>query len=193
MEVEAEQIGDFMPASRDKSQRIAFVYSNLYQIYKKSKEEGGQTASTPTRSVSRPASSSHVLRVGDLKSGRLGDEIKIRTFKPEAPVVREYRPMELLTKRVETRAAAAAPALAPATARAPAPVPVPVSAPTPVAAKISPLVNRHDQSISALHAITTRNDSEVDDLKKNLETLNELHGRLKFMLGELEDLVKSKK
>jgi hypothetical protein len=131
-----------MSATRDKSQKIAFVYSNLYKIYRNGKEAvkaadalapaSAQQAAEPV--ASEPvASSSNVLKTGALHDPVFG-----------AVKVRAYSPVELIGKRV------AKPAVISSAAGNPA----------------------------------------IDSLKQNLQKLNELHSRLRFMLEELEDLVR---
>ncbi|MDR3607032.1 MAG: hypothetical protein P4M08_06595 [Oligoflexia bacterium] len=82
-----------MSATHDKSQRTTFVYSNLYQLYRKGKQAAQQAGEVES---SRP-DSFHVLKAGDLKAESL---VKIESFSPP----------EFLGKRVE---AAREPALAP--------------------------------------------------------------------------------
>ena len=129
-----------MSATRDKSQKIAFVYSNLYQLYKKGKDAATE-AEVPQTSL-RGLDSGRVLKAEDLSA-----PLAVRA--PFAPQVNEYRPAELLAKRIVAK---------PEALRAVAPAP------------------SHTQALSSL--------------KENLQTLNDLHARLRFMLKELEDLVK---
>lgn len=75
-----------MSAIRDKSQRVAFVYSNLYQLYKKSNE----TVPVVNKSF-QPYS--HIMRIGDLQPGNISKSFQVRAYK--AP--------ELLGKRLEAR------------------------------------------------------------------------------------------
>ncbi len=110
-----------MPASRDQTQKVAFVYSNLYQIYKK-----GKSAAVLSET-----------------SGALG---------VIAPKIESYKPVEFLSKRVD---------------------------PTP-ASGFEPIKTAPAQTPP----------QPLEGLRKNLESLNELHSRLKFMIQELEDLVK---
>jgi hypothetical protein len=116
-----------MSANRDKNQRVTFVYSNLYQIYKSGKEAAQAADPLPGLPVS-----STVLKTENLKAG---------------VEIRPYEPVELIGKRIQKKEI---PALAPA--KAP--------------------------------------DATVQGLKDNLKALNDLHQRLRFMLQELEDLVK---
>ena len=110
-----------MSATRDKNQKFTFLYSNLYQIYKKDKER--ETPPAPPDFSFQ--THSRVLKAEDLHK------------------VVEFKPMELLRPKTQSTV----------------PVPSPVSDP-------------------------------VQNLKKNLQDLSELHSRLKFMLQELEELIK---
>lgn len=146
-----------MSATRDRSQRVTFVYSNLYKIYRagvdaaKKAEIPENTGKSEARSEGlRPGlrtqpegresevlsrlNRSHVLKSGQLKYG-----VKVR----------EHQPTEFIAKRVteSRRAAPAAQAAAPA-----------------------------------------RSEAPIESLKRNLEQLQDLHSRLRFMLRELEDL-----
>lgn len=113
-----------MSASQDKSQKFTFVYSNLYQIYRKEKEVA----------VHRP-SHQHVLKTADLR------ESAVR--------VEPYSPTEFIR-------------------------------PKSVSVAQKPEINLPSQR------------EALEGLKKNLNTLNDLHSRLRFMLQELEELVKNK-
>lgn len=132
-----------MSATQDKTQKITFVYSNLYQIYKKGKEAAqaapvSAPAQAPIQSMQAepahfaiPASA----RKNVLKTGDLHQQAAVR--------IEEYSPTQFIGKRV------ARPAYLP----------------------------------------PARSEA-VESLKQNLKTLNDLHSRLRFMLQELEDLVK---
>lgn len=131
-----------MSANRDKTQKITFVYSNLYQIYKagaKQAEKAAPAAAAPQSSPLPPQAplglSRAVLKADDLRAGQ------------HTPVqISDFKPTELIGKRI------ARPASLP-----------PVS---------------ETQKIA------------VAGLRDNLSKLNDLHSRLRFMLEELEDLVK---
>lgn len=125
-----------MSATQDKTQKISFVYSNLYQLYRKGKEAASQAqvpSESPLAVPARDSQIPHVLKTGDLKA----DALRIETFKPT----------EFIQKRVSSKPEVLAP-------------------------------TRPGQA------------EAVASLKKNLNSLNELHSRLRFMLQELEDLVK---
>ena len=119
-----------MSATRYNSQKIAFVYSNLYQIYRQGKETAAQ---------------SPVLKAQDLRADSVQAEAPVAAVK-----ISPYSPMELIGKRVQK----------------------------PEALKVAEGI----QSASS--------PSPIEGLKNNLKTLNDLHSRLRFMLKELEDLVK---
>jgi hypothetical protein len=62
---------------------------------------------------------------------------------------------------------------------------------TPIPATIRPyrpieLLAKRQEKLNSFHST----DHAIDSLKKNLQDLNELHLRLKFMLSELEDLTR---
>ncbi len=136
-----------MSANRDTTQKTTFVYSNLYQLYRKGKEGADPSAHHSAHhsahqavfqlpnSVGTLASEKNVLKSGDLKA-------------EAAPAVSAYQPPSLLTKRIVDKPQALQQAQMPAQSAA------------------------------------------IQSLKDNLKTLNDLHSRLKFMLEELQELVK---
>jgi len=111
-----------MSASQDKTQKVTFVYSNLYQLYKKGQEQ-------PTGPVPVIRKASKILKADNLR---------------QSAAVREFAPAEFIGKRV--------------------PKPEVV--------------------------LRAEDNQALESLKKNLNDLNDLHSRLRFMLKELEDLVK---
>jgi hypothetical protein len=116
-----------MSATRDKTQKITFVYSNLYSIYRKGVEQARESAPLGlTPGLTRGA----VIKAAA--------ESAAPAAQPAAPRVSAYTPAELIGKRVAKPAS------------------------------VSP----------------------VESLKQNLQQLNDLQARLRFMLKELEDLVK---
>jgi hypothetical protein len=148
-----------MSATRDQSQKVSFVYSNLYQIYQKGKAEaiaaevpnsgavikaaevsslsGGQLpAESPKPFAVNPRS--HILKTKDLRdpSNSMVSSVKVA----------EYNPTAFIGKRV------ARPGVIPPVAQQPT--------------------------------------AAINSLKENLKSLNDLHSRLRFMLQELEELVK---
>lgn len=107
-----------MSASRDRTAKVKFVYSNLYELYRT-----GKTAA---------------LQSDGFQTGQV---IRKETFQPGLKVER-FQPAEL--KQVLNLQA---------------------------------------------HPVA---DQAVSDLKKNLDTLNDLQSRMQFMLKEIEDLLKPK-
>src|SRR5438105_4128118 len=79
-----------MSATRDKNQKVAFVYSNIYQLYKNEKR-----ALENEKTLASPLVVNHKVPAVDsgkvLKTGALGVKIS------------EYQPQEFITKRIETR------------------------------------------------------------------------------------------
>lgn len=135
-----------MSATRDKTQKVAFVYSNLYQIYRK----GSDAASTPpeaapaapeAQAVPKPPGSGKVIKAEDLNA----QTTAVRVEKFEAP--------ELLGKRIVQKPAVL-------------------------------------KDIAQASQVAPEQNEAIESLKDNLKQLNDLHARLRFMLKELEDLVK---
>ncbi|MCM2322429.1 MAG: hypothetical protein NDJ90_04120 [Oligoflexia bacterium] len=126
-----------MSATRDKNQKAMFVYTNLYQLYRKESR----------------------------KEQVNSEEIESLPF--------VARPNRNILKAEELRAAAAAPAAAPQPR---------IEAYNPPAF-IGKRVERPE------YLAPQRNEA-IESLKENLKTLNDLHSRLRFMLQELEELVK---
>lgn len=79
-----------MSANRDKGQRFTFLYSNLYQIHKKS--EGSETKE-PKKQIAIPTrpEDSRIIKVGDLKAGTIAKHYQVT----------EYSPAELVGKKAE--------------------------------------------------------------------------------------------
>jgi hypothetical protein len=121
-----------MSASRDKSQKLGFVYTNLYELYKKAPNA---VPADPLVSPSAP--------VVGLTRGQVIKAADLEELSVSAPSVREFRAPELLGKRIQ--------------------------------ANTAPMKIHHPA---------------IKNLKKNIDKLSELHSRLRFMLEELEDLVK---
>ena len=92
-----------MSATQDKSQKTTFVYSNLYQLYKKGQKAAKDSIVPETEPQVKISSkldaapfaapsSRNVLKAGDVKA---------KTLEPKAEVsVREYHPTSLIGKRV---------------------------------------------------------------------------------------------
>lgn len=165
-----------MSATRDKTQKITFVYSNLYSIYRKGLERAREGA-TQEASSGAPSLSSQAL--GHLATGRglatgvvlKADSARARGVAtpppPPAPRVASYTPAELIGRRVAKPAAAVAKDAGEARGEAGLKA-VPAVASVPAAPEESP----------------------IESLKQNLAQLNDLQARLRFMLKELEDLIK---
>src|SRR5262245_41813756 len=95
-----------MSATRDSSQKFKFVYSNLYQIYRKGKDAAKEAdVSEPVVApVAKGLTSGKVLKAEDL-----------RAESPLAAVrVNPYTPAELLGPRLAAKAAPATETVAPA-------------------------------------------------------------------------------
>jgi hypothetical protein len=138
-----------MSASRDKTQKTAFVYSNLYQLYRKGKEAAMQ-ADVP---VSETHSSVFQLPNATATLASEKNVLKARDLKAEAaPAVNDYQPPSLLAKRIVEK----------------------------------PQALQKAQN----NVMMPAQNAAIQSLKENLKTLNDLHARLKFMLEELQDLVK---
>jgi hypothetical protein len=121
-------------AVRDKSQSIGFVYTNIYEIYKKAQAEGTNSSAVAPSAAPSVSKDSKVLRAEDLGN------IKITRFQP----------------RTLSRA-----------------VPVP-------------------QARDSAPRQLPPSGNPFEDLKSNLNRLQDLHAKLRFMLKELEDLVGKK-
>ncbi|MGE0614905.1 MAG: hypothetical protein AB7P04_04640 [Bacteriovoracia bacterium] len=97
-----------MSATRDKNQRFTFLYSNLYQIYRREKGAASAPASklAPPNPVNPNALSGQVLKVGELKAG-----VEVRPYQPAEIIGRRVEKPEFLQGRnVAPAAAAIAPA-----------------------------------------------------------------------------------
>jgi len=147
-----------MSANRDRSQKVTFVYSNLYQLYKKGSEavegsspENAVPVVSPTEGVNpgllvdqaqaRVHQSGTVIKTGDRNSA-VGREVA------------HYQPMTLIAKKPEAFGIQLA------------------------------------KTAKAERAGIVEQNHALDNLKQNMQTLNDLHARLRFMLKELEELVK---
>jgi hypothetical protein len=135
-----------MSATRDKSQKTTFVYSNLYQLYRKGKEAAQKAEAEPNPSF-------HVLKTGDLK----------------APKIEEFTPPEFIGKRIEQAESAKSQGL--------------TLNLSPVAARVL-----STETVKMTEVQNRSHDSALASLKQNVQTLQDLHSRLRFMLKELEEL-----
>ncbi len=93
-----------MSATRDKTQKITFVYSNLYEIYRKGVERARNSDSAPQATVTHSGAVTSVV----IKAGQSPG---LRTS-AAAPVVNPYTPAELIGKRVAKPAVIQAPQVA---------------------------------------------------------------------------------
>jgi hypothetical protein len=176
-----------MSASRDKSQKIGFVFANLYQIYRKEKE-GAQTLiqnakdeAKQAQNIAQPKplaplglTTSRIIKAGTQAANSVSPFATVR--------VRSFTPAELLAKRISAKSAEAR-AEAPTVQQSPAPEPATIAAVLAAANAMKDRANRM--------SVQSSQNEAIDSLKKNLNSLTDLHSRLKFMLKELEDLVKN--
>ena len=119
-----------MSATRDQSQKIGFVYSNLYQLYRK-----GMTAAQDSQPLGLTRGS--VLKNAVIKPEEKSPEVIVKPFSPVTFIKPPAPPAQAMKL-----------------------------APTP---------------------------ASIQQLKQNLNRLGELQSKLRFMLQELEDLVKNDK
>jgi hypothetical protein len=144
-----------MSATRDKSQKVAFVYSNLYQLYRKGRDAAigaDPQAVIAKYKAQQPAAGSEMAPgTQGLSSGRVikADDLRAKPEFEPAVAVRHYEPAALIGKRL--------------------PKPEAITS----AAGAHPIQNQ-----------------ALNSLKQNLNALQDLHARLRFMLQELEELVK---
>ncbi len=126
-----------MSASSDKTQKPAFVYSNLYHLYRKDQhvQASAPEAIAIPRTSTPGVTSGKVLKADDASAAAVSIE--------------SYRPTEFLGKRLDK----------------------PMTLPKPDV------------------LLASQNDA-IKGLKQNLQSLNDLHSRLRVMLKELEDLVR---
>ncbi len=90
-----------MSATRDKSQKITFIYKNFHELYRKGKEAAKQAPDAVT-GVRPGLTTGQILKVDDLN----------------APTFAAFTPTEFIGKRIETAEAAAS--VRPMQARGPA-------------------------------------------------------------------------
>lgn len=155
-----------MSATRDKSQKIAFVYSNLYNIYRKGREAAMNADISPaTAPESTP----------DAMATPLGLTTSQVLKAASAPKITEFRPVQLIGRRLPNPFMQAVPA------------PASPSEQTEMRAKA---VLDQPVSLTGYEPILGKEAEALTSLRKNLDQLNQLHSRLHFMLQELEDLVK---
>ena len=127
-----------MSASRDSTQKVTFLYTNLHEVYKKAKN-----ADLSAIEAAAPVAKAELAHAG-LELGRV-----IKTDDLHAPAFSQVRRH-------------ATPELKPELRKVERPA----------------------------YLATSRENSTLSGLKDNLKQLNDLHSRLRFMLQEIEDLVK---
>ncbi len=131
-----------MSATQDKSQKITFVYSNLYELYKKGKAAAHAADVNPVDP--NPEAEPRPFGARGLTTGKV---IKAG----EAAKVEAYTPTSFTANRIAERR------------------------PTP----------------EILHQLQAKRHAQgLDSLRASLEQLKDVHARLKFMLGELQDFLK---
>ena len=157
-----------MSANRDRDLKTTFVFNNLYELYKRGQANGTSTKSLDKTGVQH----GQVIKAGDVNAGMMG-----------LVTVRKFQPASFIGKRVETARVAAS--------VAPAPSAAPTHAGAPRAA--SPILKPSQLPATDRAQSAAPGNPVIDNLKKNLAELQDLHGRLRFMLTELEDLVRDKK
>lgn len=152
-----------MSATRDKSQKIAFVYSNFYHLYKK-----GKTAARNANVDASAEAPRKELRLNSVVQTAV-DDAKPVVLQVQPPLnglngaimsepqpqieVRNYEPIEFMQKRLDN------------------------------AKKLA-----HARNVQNKKA-ADRN-REIASLKRNVQQLDGLQKKLNFMLRELEDLLK---
>ncbi|MBC7690511.1 MAG: hypothetical protein H7222_01970 [Methylotenera sp.] len=167
-----------MSATRDKSQNFTFVYSNLHHLYKKGVEAAkaadishvtdSPAAVVVTRNDDAVQSraglqTAKVLKAADLNQGALST---IRISKPLST--------ELIGKRIQERQNVRTP-----------------DEGVKVENQRVPVVKTALHSlVQTVHQPDVVKSQALESLKQNLKNLNDLHARLRFMLKELEELVK---
>ena len=74
-----------MSATRDRTQKIAFLYTNLYQVYKQQQEESG--AKSTDASSDPTLSSGIILKAGSTQAAQVTafPGLKIKSFEPLKP------------------------------------------------------------------------------------------------------------
>lgn len=83
-----------MSASRDKDQKAAFVFSNLYQLFK-------NQPTTETKTEAKKPAQNFVPISGAPEQARSAAEHVLKVGLTRAQVVNRYQPAQLLGKRLE--------------------------------------------------------------------------------------------
>ena len=151
-----------MSATRDSSQKVTFVYTNLFQLFKKEQQELNEMQKpenqvaplTVAAPLAAPAAKLETPPAAPVSAAPMGLTrgaiLKSEDIREKKIQVSAYTPVELMGKRT---------------------IPKPAILTKP----------QHEQN------------QAVQSLRKNLGNLQDLHSRLKFMLTELDELVKTKK
>lgn len=140
-----------MPAERDRSQKVGFVYSNIYELYKQS-QVLAKAEKEALKKGGALKSNSRVLRLDDLGN------IKVTKFEPKE--LQKDQPVAIAEVLRQNSALG-------------------------VNAKI---VLHHPDA-----GTEKKDEAAFQELKSNIERLQDMHSKLRFMLKELEDLVGKKK
>lgn len=130
-----------MSATRDKSQKVTFVYQNLHALYRQGLAAAKAAPSFTPNSADRAEPLTGVIR---------GKILKVDQIAAEPAAVVTHEPALLMGKRLGSSATEAVP----------------------------PSLTLESQR------------QAIQSLQDNLKTLGDLHSRLRFMLKELEELVK---
>lgn len=150
-----------MSASQDKSQKVTFVYRNLYELFKAetASQEAG-AVQPPPFGLTRLKPSERVIKAGEEAVTEPASPRRVSSRR-----VASYQAPSLLGKRLERETQSASPQ---ATARV-AKTPAKPQKPT----------------------VTGPGSEAIQGLKRNLDTLQGLQSRLRCMLREIEGLVDS--
>lgn len=156
-----------MSATRDKTQKTVFVYSNLYQLYRKGLQQA--KASPGVAASSTGASGPEVLVEADPGStartieASSASAVEIRTPRARSSQVLKSEDLQALHARVE-----------------------PYNPPELLRKRFR---GAPEPGIGSQTSVTGQvlADGAIESLKRNLQALNELHARLRFMLQELEE------
>lgn len=179
-----------MSASRDKNQKFTFVYSNLYQIYKKEKEADQATQTPPTSGVvlktETLSSSNPIVQVRDYQAPELKHPAPAQS-NPYSNPLPHLSSIPLANQQAQPQAN-----------------PRPESKQNQPAAKITSITPPQFQAQFQAQfqgrrvklpdflesQVPARQAASLEDLKNNLNSLQQLQKRLRFMLQEIEELLK---
>lgn len=166
-----------MSATRDSSQKVAFLFTNLYQVYRKEKGAASPVLKTGDLKVGVPVLSEQAETAGrDASAGKSEDLVATsRTLSPA-----KIQANQIKVTAFEPRDFCATPG-ARSTKTA--------AAPTPAHPNARTLVRKP----SFLRQAADASDPALERLQKSLLQLQEIQSRLHFMLEELEQIVGKKK